>query len=93
MKGLIYIVIVLFTSTVYGQYDSQNTTLLGHWAKGECNAVKVENEVAYIGNGATLDIVNISDPSNPVNISSVTFPDVIYDIAYNDNYETHETQI
>lgn len=44
--------------------DSLNVRLVGRWANGPCEAVAVEGNIAYVGNGAYLEIVDFSDPGN-----------------------------
>jgi len=40
-------------------------TVLGRWAWGPCNAVDAEGNYAYIGNGPTFQVIDISEPSTP----------------------------
>lgn len=42
----------------------KNLTLVGRWPDGPCNAVFVKNDVAYVGNGTAVDILNISNLSS-----------------------------
>lgn len=49
--------ILLFTTFVNSQ-DS-NCTLVGRWANGRCYGIAARNDTAYIGNGASLEIVNL----------------------------------
>jgi len=40
-------------------------TVLGRWAWGPCEAVDVKGNYAYIGNGPTFQVLDISNPSSP----------------------------
>ena len=68
----------LMRSTVSG--NSENMTLLGRWPYGPCNAVFVEGDYAYIGNGAVMTILDISDPASPVQVGEIETPGVVRDI-------------
>ena len=58
-----------------------NVTLMGRWANGPCYAVSVEGNIAYFGNGGYLEIVDITNLSNPVELSKVLFPSVVQEIG------------
>jgi hypothetical protein len=40
-------------------------TVLGRWGWGPCEAVDVKGNYAYIGNGPTFQVLDISNPSSP----------------------------
>ncbi|RMF10975.1 MAG: hypothetical protein D6762_00305 [Candidatus Neomarinimicrobiota bacterium] len=62
------------------QPDS-NTTLIGRWADGPCYAVDVVDSIAYFGNGGYLEIVDISDPANPVELGQLMTPSFVEGVA------------
>ena len=65
---------------------NNNTTLLGRWAEGKCKAVDMVGDTAYFGNGGYLMIADISDKSNPQEISRLlTSSLTILDITINGN--------
>jgi hypothetical protein len=64
-----------------------NTTLIGRWVGGACDAVAVVGTRAYFGNGPLLMIADISDPSKPTELGKVLLPGVgdIIDITVSGN--------
>lgn len=49
---------------------------------GSTQAVAIEGNTAYVGKGLRINVLDVSDPANPLLIGmSDTFPDVILDIA------------
>ena len=80
-------VICLFAVTaIFTQVYGQNTTLIGRWANGPCYAVDVSGNIAYSGNGAYLEVVDISDPSNPVELGKIVTPSVVGGVAVSGSY-------
>lgn len=65
-------------------YDSI-LTVLGRWAWGPCLAVDVDSNYAYIGNGPTFHVLDISDPSKPEIIGEYLTDGFIYDIEIKNN--------
>ncbi|MCF7805302.1 MAG: T9SS type A sorting domain-containing protein [Candidatus Marinimicrobia bacterium] len=66
--------------------QDSNTTLIGRWAGGPCMAVSNRGNTAYYGNGGYLEIVDFSDPINPINIGRVAMPSIIQGIKLVGNY-------
>ncbi|MCF8355680.1 MAG: T9SS type A sorting domain-containing protein [Melioribacteraceae bacterium] len=70
----------------YAQYESRTTfddsmlTLAGRWTWGECSAVEVKDNYAYIGNGQNFQVLDISAPSNPNIIGEFWIENYIYEI-------------
>lgn len=60
-------------------------TVLGRWAWGPCHAVDVKDNYAYIGNGPTFHILDISDPTQPEIIGEFITEGYIYDMKVRDN--------
>jgi hypothetical protein len=77
--------IIMLYSLVHGQ-ESQNTTLIGSWARGPCYTVEVSGNIAYFGNGFHLEIMDISNPSYPVGLGRVMLPGTVKDVEINGNY-------
>ncbi len=65
---------------------SQNTTLIGRWAEGPCFATAAVGNIVYFGNGGYLEIVDFTDPINPVELGKILTPSVVQDIAINGSY-------
>ncbi|MBL7074737.1 T9SS type A sorting domain-containing protein [candidate division KSB1 bacterium] len=66
--------------------DDSNTTLIGRWANGPCYAVDVSGNIAYFGNGGYLEVVDISDPANPVELGKIVTPSIVYGVAVSGSY-------
>ncbi len=65
--------------------DDSELTVLGRWAWGNCHAVDVSGDYAYIGNGPTFQILDISDQSNPVLRGQYITDGYVYSIKLRDN--------
>ena len=65
--------------------QSENCTLLGRWAAGQCYDVLANGPIAYMGNGAYLQIMQASDPVNPVLLGKIVLPEMIRKMAFYDN--------
>ena len=63
-----------------------NTTLIGRWANGPCYAVAVVGKIAYFGNGGYLEIVDFSNPANPVELGKALTPSVVAGVAVTGNH-------
>jgi len=70
------------------QSDSLNVSFVGEWIV--CNSMTVEcdeiNDIAYIGTGGSIHIVDISDPSSPQGLTELDDFGLIRDIHHNDQY-------
>ena len=55
-------------------------TVLGRWAWGPCLAVDADSNFAYIGNGPTFQVLDISDPSKPEIVGEYLTDGYIYDL-------------
>ena len=75
---------ILLTSSISGQ--ALNATLIGRWAYGPCSSVDVVSNIAYFGNGGYLEIVDVSDPANPVELGRILIPSCVEGIAINGNH-------
>ena len=79
------LVLLLIVKIVFSQ-TSQNVNLVGRWAHGPCQAVCADSSLAFIGNGPTFQILNLSDPSAPQMMGELILPELIYKIVVRDNY-------
>jgi len=84
---IVFILLILtyFTSQNLLAQDSQNVTLVGHWANGVCEAVAARNDTAYLGNGGTFQIVDFTDPYQPILLGQVACPSLILSIEVKNN--------
>ena len=55
-------------------------TVLGRWAWGPCQAVDVEGNYAYIGNGPTFQVLDISNAASPKIVGEYLTDGYVYDI-------------
>jgi hypothetical protein len=65
--------------------DDSVLTVLGRWAWGPCLAVDADSNFAYIGNGPTFHVLDISNPSSPTIVGEYLTEGYIYDIEIRDN--------
>ena len=61
-----------------------NFTVLGRWAWGPCQAIDVQGSYAYIGNGPTFQVLDISTPQTPTIVGKYLVDELIYDIKIRD---------
>ena len=60
-------------------------TVLGRWAWGPCLAVDADSNFAYIGNGPTFQVLDISNPFSPKIVGEYLTEGFIYDLEVRDN--------
>ena len=70
----------------FDSVTDSNTTLIGRWANGICQAVDVSGNIAYFGNGGYLEVVDISVPANPIELGKVLIPSAVSGVAVSGNY-------
>ncbi|MCF7805301.1 MAG: T9SS type A sorting domain-containing protein [Candidatus Marinimicrobia bacterium] len=66
--------------------QDNNTTLIGRWANGPCNAVASRGDTVYLGNGAYLEIVDFTAQNNPVRLGKVLLPNIPINIIVIGDY-------
>jgi len=76
----------LIPQHTFRSLSDSNATLIGRWANGPCCAVDVSGNIAYFGNGGYLEVVDISDPANPIELGKVLTPSEVYGIAVSGSY-------
>ncbi|HRN27334.1 MAG: T9SS type A sorting domain-containing protein [Ignavibacteriaceae bacterium] len=64
--------------------DDSVLTVLGRWAWGPCHAIDTDSNFAYIGNGPTFHVLDISDPSRPEIFGEYLTEGYVYDIELRD---------
>jgi len=77
--------LIIISSNIYTQ-EKDNINLIGKWEEGPCEAVGVEGNIAYFANGVIFEIVDFSNPENPVEMGKLVLPDLISDIVISGNY-------
>lgn len=82
----ILICVLVFADRPLLPQTSLNTTLLGRWAEGLCEAVDVVDSVAYFGNGGYLEIVDFSDPASPVELAKLLMVSYVEDVEVVGSY-------
>ncbi|MHA2353898.1 MAG: LVIVD repeat-containing protein [Candidatus Thorarchaeota archaeon] len=68
------------------QTPTDNIVSVGEWSFGPCHAVFVDGDLAYIGKGNHVEILDISNPSQPTSISSVNLGYVVEGIYSEGDY-------
>lgn len=64
---------------------SDTFTLLGRWAWGPCMAVDVQGNLAVIGNGPSVHIVDVTNPASPEMIGGYVTTGLVADVVIRDN--------
>ncbi len=93
MKGrfqetILILAILIFcfcSESILAQSNAWNVELVGQIG-GACNAVFVQRNYAYIGEGSNLTILDISDPSNPEPMGKVLLPGIVYGVYVSGNH-------
>lgn len=78
---LITILLVLPVLSAHAQFDSQNCSLIGRWAEADCYDVVADGNIVYFGNGAYLQIMDFTDPVNPILLGRIALPLMVRGLA------------
>ncbi len=84
--GLLLVSLAIFACMQLSAHaqDAWNVELVGQIG-GNCKAVFVQGDYAYIGEGPGLRILDISDPTNPQAIGKVLLPDIVLGVYVSGN--------
>ncbi|MCH7732356.1 MAG: T9SS type A sorting domain-containing protein [Candidatus Marinimicrobia bacterium] len=66
--------------------SSRNVTLIGRLSYGSCLAIFVKDNYAYVGNGGSMNILDVSDPDSPIKVGHIATPSVVEGIFISDHY-------
>ncbi|RMG55571.1 MAG: hypothetical protein D6723_02380, partial [Acidobacteria bacterium] len=61
--------------------SAKRVEFLGRALMGTVNAVAVEGDIAYVGTGAGLLVLDVTDPGNPAELNRSFFPSPVTDVA------------
>ena len=61
--------------------------IVGKWPNGPCRAVEVDSNYVYMGTGGFLKIMDVTDPTNPTEVSSFTTNDAVENLFKSGNYD------
>jgi hypothetical protein len=76
--ALVSVLFALAVGLASGQ--GQNVRVVGQIG-GECNAVAIQGNYAYNGEGYNVTILNVSTPARPVVVGKIRLPDIVQGIA------------
>ena len=76
---------VCLVSAGFGAADEVNVTLEGHFG-GATYATAVSGNYAYVGQGQDLVVLDISNPSQPLELGRIRTGDIVLDIYISGNY-------
>jgi len=65
--------------------DHENLTLLARWAHGPCDAIGVQGDTLFYGDGALIQAADFSLPEAPIPLGSLQLPGYVFDIALDGN--------
>ncbi|MCP4250807.1 MAG: hypothetical protein GY778_27530, partial [bacterium] len=72
---LTLLILIAFAAPAFAATgDAMNLMLASRWPDGPCYGVFWEGDIAYFGNGGSVEIVDFSDPGNPVTLAQVLVP-------------------
>jgi len=77
--------IVLLVFGHLSQGLCQNTTLLSRVTDGQCNSVHLIGDIAYVGNGSMIDVVNLENPLQPERIGRLELGSLVGKMDHSDN--------
>jgi hypothetical protein len=69
----------------YGFANGNKLNLLGS-SGGSCYGVAVQGNYAYVGEGRSLLVLNVSSQSSPTKVAQVSLPGIVMDVALFGNY-------
>ncbi|MEJ2627191.1 MAG: chitobiase/beta-hexosaminidase C-terminal domain-containing protein [bacterium] len=78
---IIILIICFFSGKVRGQWQ-----IVGRWPYGSCNTVIADSDCVYIGVGGMIIITDMSDPSNPLELSRIETPGTVLKLFKYDSY-------
>ena len=64
--------------------DNLNIELISQILSGPCEAVAIDENIAFFGNGNVLEIVDFTNPATPLELSNLILPHYISGILYQD---------
>ncbi len=79
-RTMLVLGILAVVSLAFAQYDSWNVELVGRALGGSCFAAYVVGDYCYIGGGERFMVVDVSDPTTPVEVGYCYSPGGIMDI-------------
>ena len=80
------LIIFLQISLCSYSQNAFNLSLAGQWGYGICMTVAMEGNYVFFNSGMTLIILDVSDPTQPIEISAIKLPGEITGIAHQGNH-------
>lgn len=85
LLGLSLVFGIMSSTNIFG-FDAENVDYIGHIG-GPTDTVFMQNNYAYIGEGCSLRVLDMSNPIQPLMLGNVIFPNyTVYDIFVLGNY-------
>ena len=81
-----FTLLIFFVNIFLYAQGGGNTTLVGRWAAGPPYAFTVEDNIVYTASGGILQILDISNLSEPQLLGQISTSGIISDIAKEGNY-------
>ena len=79
------LVVIVLSVPAHAQPSPWRLKPIGGWG-GPVNHVQVDGDIAYVGSGQRLVILDISDESNPIEIGSVSLMTTVQSFVMRDGY-------
>ena len=84
MKRAFFILLAFLSLQVFSQENK--FSLIGHWAYGTTDCVVVNGNIAFIGSGSYISLIDISTPETPTEISKILMPSIVKSILIDGDY-------
>jgi len=81
-----FFIILLSFSFQLAAQSSLNTTSVGHWGYGTCNAVADSGNYVFISKGYMFLVIDKTDLTNPEKVGELSLPEAILEIQIQGNY-------
>lgn len=81
---LVTMLFLIPVSFVHAQLDSQNCTLIGRWAEGDCYDGLANGNIVYFGHSVYLQIMDFMDSINPILLGRMALPSMVRRLALRD---------
>lgn len=81
----LFILALVFTSTAWAT-DAQNMELVGQYPLGPAHGICVVGNYGYLCSGGAMVILDVSNPSQPTEISWIATPGIALDVQVIGNY-------
>lgn len=77
---------IIFLCSLLLAQNNGKISLVSRIPEGPCNSIAIKNTTAFVDNGSALDIVDVSDSSEPKKLGQILLPGVVEHLQLVGNY-------